>query len=129
LQGLKEIFQHEFGVPLPQELAEFWLKSDGLDWNGLVLLPADELDEENIPLNTQGLIQYNLHQAGTTQALGHLVLGWNDMLWFTFHLPTQTFHCLDRATGASMQEFHSLTELLVQELSNVLPEEELDTES
>ncbi len=117
-QALNDEVRRRHGVDLPAGYLAFLRRSDGLDFNGLVIYDSASTPEKPRQGFWQGLLAANEAWRDDPAMADWLVLGDNDTDLLAWHLPSGVFSRLDRVgldRGKSFTDVEALLDQALQE--------------
>jgi len=126
VERFKEAFARHFPFSLPGDVENFLLRSNGLEWNGVVFLGVDD-DSENGKINDfgggNGLLGHNSPVGIPREKLTLLYLGYSDMDKYVYDSEEDEYLIIDEDTGQPGETFSSFDELLTGVLTELLEAE------
>jgi hypothetical protein len=112
LAALRARARSLLGTELPPEYIEFLQRSDGLDFNGLVVYDSASTPEQPSNGFWQGLVAANQAWRDNPARRELLVLADSDMDLYALHLPSQTWRRIDKIGSDRFEEFPSFGAML-----------------
>lgn len=101
-----------FGVDLPAAYLAFLARSDGLDYNGLVVYDSLSSPEQPSEGFWQGFVAANQAWRQNPALADWLVFGDSDMDLLAWHLPSGRFRRVDRVALDRFDDYASFDEML-----------------
>ena len=112
LAALRARARSLLGTELPPGYIEFLQRSDGLDFNGLVVYDSSSTPEQPTNGFWQGLVAANQAWRDNPTRRELLVVADSDMDLYALHLPSQTWRRIDKVGSDRFEVFDSFAEMI-----------------
>ena len=116
LRELRVSARTQLGVELPDDYIRILQRSDGLEFNGLVLYDCASTHEHRTDGFWQGLIVTNQIWRESSPRHDLLIVADCDMDLYALHVPSQTWRRIDKIADDRFEVFDSFDAMLVAAL-------------